>query len=267
MKNIFLLFLISAYLIIPFKVNSQIKENDFYIGIGTSLSSYIGGDFGSTFAIRYWNNYNNDYYDNYYDRHYHYNDYIDGMLSPLQIDIALGTNVSKNIAFQLGSSFIWHLNGRIDPQYETGTLSNKLDYIDRYDNSTLLAIPIIASVKVYPFGRNIASFYISGGYGIQYTKESVDRIREVYDYSYSGYYGNSTLYDYTLANYWDARWFHGFKTAMGLTYQLNEKVSGEVELRFTNFYPSERINNSPLTMYRTPNLGNIALSTKIYFGM
>jgi opacity protein-like surface antigen len=178
----------------------------------------------------------------------------------------MGTNVSRNFSFQIESSFIWHFNGRVDPKYETGTFSNNTDYIDRYDNSTLIAVPIIASVKVYPFGRNIASFYLSGGYGIQYTKESVDRVREVYDYSYSGFYNSSTLYEYTLAQYWDARWFHGFKTAIGVSFNLQNNISGDVELRFTNFYPTERNNASPLSMFRTPNLGNIALSTKIYFG-
>lgn len=164
MKNIFLLYLIlfSAYLFTPQNAYSQYyKENDFYIGIGTSLSSYVGGDFGSTFAMRYWNNYNDDpyyYNNNYYNRHSSYYNYNSGMLSPLQVDLALGTNISNYFSFQIESSFIWHLNGRADPKYETGTFNDNTDYIDRYDNSTLFSIPIIASLKVYPFGRNIASF-------------------------------------------------------------------------------------------------------------
>ncbi|MCX6163841.1 MAG: hypothetical protein NTU73_03090, partial [Ignavibacteriae bacterium] len=46
--------LVALITLIPQYSISQVKpEKMFYIGIGTSFSSYIGSDFGKTFALRY----------------------------------------------------------------------------------------------------------------------------------------------------------------------------------------------------------------------
>jgi hypothetical protein len=51
---------------------------------------------------------------------------------------------------------------------------------------------------------------------------------------------------------------------MGVSYNLFQYLSGDVELAFSNFFPV-RWNDSPLAMYRSRNISNISLGTKIYF--
>jgi hypothetical protein len=248
---------------------SQIKnEPRFYIGLGTSVSTFIGGDFGSTFAARYYSDRNNYYNDYYYPGPYTINElhnYRHESFFPLQVDLAMGVDASRFVSLQVESSFIWHLNGDTRRNYETGTMGN-LDYIDRNDNSELLAIPIIASVKVFPFGRKRTSFYLTGGYGVQYMQESVERIRSVYDYNYYGNY-NSASYEYPISDTKGREWIQGFKVGMGVTFRLNQYVTGDVELKATNFYQSFRDYSSSLSMYRSPDITNVALSTKIFFGL
>jgi hypothetical protein len=237
-----------------------------YFGFGTSVSSFAGGDFGSNFAMRYSNSryYDNNYYNSYNDYNY-YNDCYDDSynLSPLQVDVSAGYAVSEKLSFEIESSFIWHFNGRHLPEFTTGTQGGD-DYIDKYDNSSLYAVPIFATVKYYPFDRYKSPIFLSAGYGWQYTKEYVERVREYYDFSSNyGYYNYS--YNFPIAQYESARWLQGFKVAAGISYGISEYLSGEVELRFSTFFPNERKDNSPLTMFKTPNITNIALGTKVYF--
>lgn len=74
-KSIFIL----AFILLVSQISvPQVKpESMFYIGIGTSLSSYIGSDFGKTFAIRYAPSgyYDDGYYNSYYYRPHSYDDY------------------------------------------------------------------------------------------------------------------------------------------------------------------------------------------------
>jgi hypothetical protein len=248
---------------------SQVKpENMFYIGIGTSVSSFLGSDFGKTFAVRYAPSgyYNNDnYYNNYYNR---YDDYYGSRETffPLQVDLAVGMNISKIVSVQMESSILWHLNGRVDRRYETGT-EGDYDYIDRNDNSSLISVPIMVSAKIYPFGKKRTAFYLIGGYGIQYIQEGVDRVRSYYDYSYYGNSYTSSLYEYSLAEYRGREWLHGFKVGMGVNFKITKSVSCDIELKTTNFFPPSRDNSSDLSMYRSPNITNIALGTKVYFGL
>lgn len=244
------------------------RERKFYFGIGTSLSSYLGADFGSTFSIRYTRNrdYNNYWYNNYYyNRDNRYDYYYDESLFPLQGDIAFGYDATDNVSFQVESSIIWHLNGNPRRFYESGTEGSD-DYLDRNDNAELISIPIIASVKYYPFGRRYSPFYLTGGYGMQYMQESVDRVREYYTYnSYYNEYRNST--EYTLASYRARDWFHGIKLGFGFNYSIGHMLRGDVEVKFTNFFPTSRDNSNNLSMYRSPNITNISLGTKIYIGL
>lgn len=244
------------------------RERKFYFGIGTSLSSYLGADFGSTFSIRYTRarDYDNYWYNNYYyNNHNHYDYYYDESLFPLQGDIAFGYDATDKVSFQIESSIIWHLNGNPRSLYETGT-EGDYDYIDRNDYAELISIPIIASVKYYPFGRRYSPFYLTGGYGMQYIQESVDRVREYYTYnSYYNEYSNSS--EYTLANFRARDWFHGIKLGFGFNYSIGHMLRGDVEVKMTNFFPTSRNNSSNLSMYRSPNITNISLGTKIYIGL
>jgi|WetSurMetagenome_2_1015567.scaffolds.fasta_scaffold06965_1 hypothetical protein len=229
-----------------------------YIGIGTSLSSYLGGDFGSTFHLRFFNyhNYNHDY--NYDNNNYN----SSSLLSPIQLDLAGGVNLSRNLSVVLETSFIWHFDGFPRRNYEPGTLPGNYYYLDRNDNSSMFAIPIIISIRYFPFDRNIIPFYLSLGYGRQYTKESLDRIREIYTYDY-GYYEYNN-YEYPIASYSATEWLSGYKLSIGGFYNIENMLTGELELRFTNFNANKK-NNSPLAMHNSPNIFNVALGTKVYF--
>jgi hypothetical protein len=265
-KKFFILFF--ALFITQLSESQVNRDRKFYIGIGTSLSSYLGADFGSTFSIRYSRarDYNNYWYNNYYyNRDNRYDYYYDESLFPLQGDLALGYDATDKVSFQIESSIIWHLNGNARKFYESGN-NGYDDYLDRNDNAELISIPIIASVKYYPFGRKYSPFYLTGGYGMQYMQESVDRVREYYNYnSYYNEYRNSS--EYTIASYRARDWFHGIKLGLGFNYKLGQMLSGEAEIKFTNFFPANRDNNSNLSMYRSPNITNIALGTKIYLSL
>jgi hypothetical protein len=229
-----------------------------FFGIGTSLSSYVGGDFGSTFQLRFFNyhNYNHDY--NYNNNNYNSN----SLISPIQLDLSGGVHLSSNLSIALETSFIWHFDGSPRRNYESGELNNDYYYLDRNDNSSMFAVPIFLSIKYFPFNRNIIPFYLSLGYGRQYIKESLDRIREIYTYDY-GYYEYNN-YEYPIASYSSSEWLSGYKLSLGGFYNLENILTGELELRFTNFI-ANRKNDSPLAMHNSPNIFNIALGTKVYF--
>lgn len=266
-----LIFILAFILMVSQISVPQVKpESMFYIGIGTSLSSYIGSDFGKTFAIRYENSgyYDDGYYNGYNYGYHRYDDYYYDRETffPLQFDVAVGMNVSKILSVQIESSILWHLNGRVDRNYVTGT-EGDYDYIDYNDNSTLISVPIMASFKLFPFGKKRTSFYLTGGYGVQYMQEGVDRIRSYYDYSSYGNMYYSNLYEYPLAEYRGREWVHGFKTGMGVNFNILRNINCDVELKVTNFFPPGRDNSNILSMYRSPNITNISLGTKIYFGL
>jgi hypothetical protein len=242
----------------------RLKERYFYFGFGTSVSTYTGGDFGNRFAMRITYP-QNDYNNNFYYNRYNYNDYYNDntSMNPLQADMTFGFKPSKHMAIELNTGIIWHGYGHPDPQYQYGTYGNS-DYTDRYDNSTLLAVPIMATVKFYPFASMRVPLYLLAGYGVQYTSEKLDRVREFY--SYNSYYGNyNNSYSYPIAEYSDARWLQGVRTGMGYSFNLSDMLIGDVELSYSNFF-SEAWQDSPLAMNRTKNIGNISLGTHVYFG-
>lgn len=261
--NILKITLIAVLTIIPLiQVCPQSKtvRKNFFISLGTSLSSFAGGDFGGRFAIRYSRHRDRD---NYYNSSY-YSSYDDSYrLNPLQFDISTGYILSNYVSFELESSFLWHTHGRPDPVYETGTVHNE-DYIERYDNSHLFAIPVILSVKVFPLSASKIPFYLSAGAGAQYTRESIERIREYYDYNYHyGYYGYYS-YEYPIAEYTSDMWMKAVRLGAGFSYNFWSNLSGVFEVRYTGLFLSGT-RNSPLAMHTTPYTGNIAISTKVYF--
>ncbi len=262
-KTFSLIFLISFLNTqLGFSQLNKKEDTKYYIGIGTSLSTFVGGDFGKTFSLRY----SNDTYD--YDNGYYYNkstkyyDNNSNSLNPLQFDLVAGYKITNDIAIELESSLIWHTNGDINPAYSFGS-EGDINYIDRFDNSKLFALPIIASLKVYPLGRSNSSIYLKGGYGIQYTQESLEKVREFYTTVNNGYYFYTETFEFPIAEYSANRLLHGFKTAVGFSYDLFGTLTGDIELRYSNFFTNED-KAAPLAMFTTPVIRNIALGTVVY---
>lgn len=239
------------------------KYPKFYLGFGTNIQSYIGGEFGSTYALRYDNYYDDYNYNNYYYYdHYYYDDYYDyddWMISPVGFDLYAGVQLNSYLAVELESSFIWHLLGRPDRKYETGYTGEEY-YMDYNEDSWLYANPIFLGIKLYPGGKERFPFFISGGFGMQYMRETMDRVREYYDYEY---YYNYYSPKYLIASYESAKWMMGFKAGGGLSYSFYDLFTAEAELRYTSFYP-EQNTRSPLLMNRVPQIGNLAFLMKIY---
>ena len=243
-----------------------------YIGFGTGISTFAGGDFGSRFAMRVTSPYFNDYRDN-YNSHFYYNRYVYNdnyyddrtSFNPLEGSITIGVQPTKSLAFEITTTLRWHTYGNPDPQYETGTFNGN-SYIDRFDNSDLFTVPVIASVKYYPFADTHNNMYLTAGFGYQYTSESIDRVREFYDYN--SYYGDyNPGYQYTLATYSDTKWYPVFKAGIGYLYRMPEHLAGSFELAYTNFISEVWNNNPPLAMHRTKYVGNISLGMNLYFGL
>ena len=257
---IFLLSFITTQL--SFSQLNKKEDTKYYIGIGTSLSTFVGGDFGKTFSLRYSNDsydYSNGYYYNKSTKYYENNS---NSLNPLQFDLIAGFKITRDVAFELESSLIWHTDGDVNPAYSFGS-DGDINYIDRYDNSKLFALPLIASLKIYPLGRNNSSFYLKGGYGIQYTQESLEKVREFYTTVNHGYYYYTETFEFPIAEYSASRLLHGFKTAVGFSYNLFGTLTGDIELRYSNFFTNED-KAVPLAMFTTPVIRNIALGTVVY---
>lgn len=246
---------------------SQDKEKPFYFGLGTSISSFTGGEFGKRFGIRYAVDDENAYYhqnNNYYNKEdYERNNNNTMALNPMNFMLIGGVNMTKFAAVELQAGFMWHTNGDIrNANLQTG-YSNGLNFIERNANASLLAIPLIASLKIFPLGNQ---FYISGGYGIQFTHESVERLR---DYFVPGYYGNSTYAQYLVGEQSQGQWMTGYKAAAGFSYSIFGMLGNEIELSYSSFTNNASFsgdNNDMLTLSRVPSIGNIALGTKIFFG-
>lgn len=239
------------------KVNGK-----FYMGFGTSVSSFLGGEFGKVYALRL--NYSPDYYDSYSSFNYNSYDGYDSyfMYSPIQLDVNAGYMVNEKLSLEMESSFIWHLRGRPDPEFATGS-DNGNDYIDKYDNSTLFALPLVVNAKFYPAGRNQTPFYIKAGAGFQYVSESSERVREYY--SFDEYYYNYYSGQSVLASYSRKTWLPGFKIGAGISYTLLEDLNAFTEIEYSYFKNSPKGGDSPLALNKAHYTGLLALNTKIYF--
>jgi len=265
---IILLFFVLSKNVYP---QHQSTEGNVYFGIGTGLSTFVGGEFGHRFEMRitlpdyYGNNYYNGYGHNYYGGYGYYDNYYDDYTSlyPLQADFVMGVRTSKHLSVELISGVIWHYNGVPSPEYTNGRYGGD-NYTDRYANGNYLGIPVMLSLKYYPFVSQNVPLYISGGYGVQYVTESVDRVRDFY--TYDPYYGGSVYsYGYPIAHYYDEKWIHGFRTALGYSFRMGNAMFGDVEFTYSNFF-SSTLPYSPLAMDRTSNIGNLSLGTHFYFG-
>ena len=93
---------------------------------------------------------------------------------------------------------------------------------------------------------------------MQYTTESMDRVREDINYGYN-YHG----YRSYVGGVSDAKWLQGIKLAVGMSFAVSENLSNETEIKVTNFFP-QRNAYSPLAMNTSTNITFIGITTKMY---
>jgi len=138
-------------IILFFSLNGNIsaqqsgREGSVYFGIGTGLSTYVGGEFGNRYSLRitlpgyYGNEYYNGYGHNNYYGYGYYDNYYDDYTSmyPLQADFVIGVRASKNLSVELNTGVIWHYNGVPAPEYSYGRYGGE-EYSDRYANANFL---------------------------------------------------------------------------------------------------------------------------------
>ena len=234
------------------------------MGFGTSVSTFLGGEFGKVYALRI--NYTPDYYDNYGSYNsYNYNSYNNDsyfMYSPIQLDVNAGYFLGEKLALELESSFIWHLRGKPDPDFVTG-YDGDTYYTEKNDNSTLFAIPFVMNAKFYPMGRINAPFYVKAGAGFQYVNESSERVKEYYlydKYNYNNYNGREVIGSYNKKAL-----LPGFKIGAGISYTVMENLNAFTEIEYSYFKNISASGSSPLALDRARYTGLLALNTKIYF--
>lgn len=230
-----------------------------YFGIGTSVSSYFGGYFGQAYQMRVLSSNYDDYYD--YYGSYYYSDYYDydyTLWSPIQFDLTAGFFINDFMAIETEASFLYHLNGRVDPQFKSGSTGGQ-DYLDRNDYAMLYAVPVAVSLKLFTGGQDYSA-YIKGGPAMQYTDEQYDRIREfygyngIYEYSYNAYLG-------TVAK---SEWLHGFRFGFGMQYNLGGYLGGYTEFQYSYFSINPN-NATALALDRAPEAQLFSLKTSVYF--
>jgi hypothetical protein len=235
-----------------------VKEKTFYIGVGTSISSFLGGEFGNRFQIRYGEDeYNYDGYNYDYGPSY--------SLSPVQIAIVAGKKLNENISLELEASFFNHTKGFIDNRDITTGSNAGTPYYDSYERAKMLSIPLIASVKYFPGGRTNSGIYLTAGAGYAYMRESIERVRTLKyfdNYYYYYYYSKQTL-----ASYSDHQWLPVMKLAGGTKFDLFGTLAGDVELTYTNFKTVKEFGDPLTTGHGSAFLQNIALTGKFFFDL
>jgi hypothetical protein len=229
-----------------------------YFGAGTSVSSYLGGYFGQAYTMRVLSS-NSDYYDS-YSYNYGYDYYDEYTLwSPIQLDFTAGFFISDNIAIESEASFLFHYNGRVDPEFTSGTIGER-DYLDRNDYAQLYAVPVSVTAKLILTGGGGYDAYIKAGPAFQYTNEKYEKIREFY--SYSGY--NEYSSDVYLGTVEKTRWLNGFRVGIGTQYLLSDYMSGYTELEYS-YFNIDGDNSTALALDKAPEAQLFSLKTMIYF--
>lgn len=255
MKTIRIYIIILFLLIVSCPAFSQNYNNTFYLGMGTGLSSYLGGYFGNAYAMKVLSDYTDDYYYNDYNYSYDNNT----IWSPIQFDISGGVNVSENLSIELASTFIFAFDGNIDPEFVTGN-NGRHDYLDRNSRSQLYAVPVSAALKIHYTDEFGSGVFFKAGPAFQYTSEEYDRIREYYNYE--NYYSYSSfVYLYTVS---ESKWLPGFTTSMGLQFQLSENTMSYTEFAYSyfNIHPN---NKTALALDRAPEAQLFAFNAKVFF--
>lgn len=231
------------------------SENNFYLGMGTGISSYLGGYFGNAYSMKVLY----DYYDDYYYNDYNYSYNNSTIWSPIQFDVTGGINLNENLALEFASTFIFAFDGHIDPEFVTGN-NGRHDYIDRNSYSQLYAVPVSASLKFHSSDEYGSGFFIKAGPAFQYTSEEYDRLREYY--YYENYYSYSSYaYLYTVSK---SEWLPGFTTSLGLQFQISEYFIAYTELAYSYFNINPD-NQTALALDRAPEAQLFAFNTKVFF--
>lgn len=234
-------------------------DNNFYIGFGTGVSSYLGGYFGNAYSMKVLSDYSDDYY---YDNNYNdYSGYYDNttIWSPIQFDISGGFKLSENLSAEFSSTFLFSFNGSIDPEFVTGS-NRRGDYIDQNSKSQLYSVPVSATLKIHSTGDDGAGVFFKFGPAFQYTSEEYDRIREYYEYD--EYYSYSEFYSlYTVSK---SEWLPGFTVSTGIQFALSEYTTSYTELAYSYFKISGN-NSTALALDRAIEAQLFSLNTKVYF--
>ncbi|MBS1518860.1 MAG: hypothetical protein JSS91_12290 [Bacteroidetes bacterium] len=231
-----------------------------YAGFGTSVSSYLGGYFGSVYQMRVLSS--NTYYDNYSYPYSRYGSYYDNnytVWSPVTFSFTLGKNLNEFAAIEAESEFLFHLNGRVDPEYKSGESGNR-NYLDRNDYASLFAIPLSLCLKLSTGYENGSGAFFKIGPALQYTSEKYDRVREYY--SYENF--NSYSYDTYLMTVSKNKWLSGFKTGLGLKYYLSDFTYAVTELEYA-YFKINGDNKTALALDRAPEAQLFSFSAKMYF--
>lgn len=239
---------------------SYYSDENFYMGVGTSVSSYLGGYFGSVYQMRILSSY--DYYEDYnypYSSYGSYYDDYNDIWSPITFSFILGKNLSEHISIEAESDFLFHFSGRVDPQFQSGESGNR-NYLDRNDYASLFAIPLSLSLKISSGDEDGYGAFIKFGYALQYTSESYDRVREYYSYETYNYYSQ----DYFLYNVSKKKWLNGFKTGLGLKYYLSDFSYAVTELEYAYFNINPN-NQTALALDRAPEAQLFSFSAKVFF--
>ncbi|HRE40566.1 MAG TPA: outer membrane beta-barrel protein [Ignavibacteria bacterium] len=255
--SIFVLFLFQKSVSAQ-KIESE-EENTFYLGIGLSLSSYFGGNFGDRFKISY--SQDESYY---YDNSYYYEE-PSYSLAPVQFSLSGGMNLNKKLSLELETSFISHGKGNIKNRDIIAGYDNGIRYTEAYDRARTIAIPILANIKFYPSERKNSSLYISAGGGYVYMNESIERTK-TFRYT-SSYYGNPYYYnDYKQTiGYWSAgQWMPGIKLASGMNFDIFGLFNGDVEISYFSFFPTSSF-TFPLSLTSDTPVQSINLTSKFFF--
>lgn len=235
-------------------------NSNFYIGVGTGVSSYLGGYFGNAYSMKVLSDYyDDDYYDDYYYDDYsgYYNNTT--IWSPIQIEISGGYNLNENLSAEFSSTFLFAFNGSIDPEFVTGS-NRRGDYIDRNSRSLLYAVPVSAALNIHSSGDDGSGVFFKFGPAFQYTSEEYDRVREYYEYD--EYYSYSEFfYLYTVSK---SEWLPGFTVSTGIQFALSEYTTSYTELAYSYFKISGN-NSTALALDRAIEAQLFSLNTKVYF--
>lgn len=237
---------------------SSYSDAGIYFGVGTSVSSYLGGYFGNAYCMRVLSS-DSYYYDNYNYSYnsYNYNSYT--IWSPYQFSAVLGKNINEFFSVEAESDFIFHFNGRVDPQFTSGTSGNR-NYLDRNDYASLYAVPVSLCLKLSGGFENGSAAYLKIGPAFQYTSERYEKIREYYSDEKYGYYSQ----DLYLGSVSKNQWLPGFKTGIGLEYSLSDFSYMITELEYS-YFKINRNNKTALALDSAPEAQLFSLSTKVFF--
>lgn len=232
------------------------QESNFYIGVGTGISSYLGGYFGQAYAMKVLFDYNDDYYYNNYN--YSYDNTT--IWSPIQFDITAGFKLSDHLSAEFTSTFLFSFDGLVDPQFVTGSNGNR-DFIDRNGYSSLYSVPVSAALKFNAVDEYGSGFFFKAGPAFQYTSEEYDRIREYYSYGKYGSSYSSFYYLYTVSK---SEWLPGFTVSTGISFPLSDYTTSYTELAYSYFKINGN-NETALALDRAIEAQLFSLNTKVFF--